>query len=270
LRPFGYAYAFVWTFGATAVLILGLQALVGLRPAAQADIVTLGAWEAVVYLLATLGVLWVHAGQKRVVPLLAVRPTHPALPVLGLALGLAIHIPAESLRRVAELVAPLTDEELATRAALLSADTTWRLVLLMLVAACLVPLVEELFFRGAVFGLLRKQHGALGAAIVSTVCFVISHPDVGEWLPLALVGAALGQLRVASGALLPCIALHVGFNALTVIAHVTGVSTSWQPMELGVPLILVGWLGTAALVYAVQHVASRPEAEQARAQDEPE
>jgi len=140
----------------------------------------------------------------------------------------------------------------------------------MLTAAGLVPLVEELFFRGALFSLLRREHSALGAAIVSSVCFVASHVDIKEWLALSVVAVALAQLRATSGSLLPCVALHVAFNAVTVAAHVSGVSTPWQPMRLGLPLIIVGWAATAALVLAVQRVASRsPEAAAARAEDEP-
>jgi membrane protease YdiL (CAAX protease family) len=270
VRPFGFAHAFVWTFAATVLLISGIQALVGLRPSAQTDIVTLGAWQAVAYLLSTFGMLWVHASRTAPLRLLALRPTHPALPVIALALGLAIQLPAESLRQLVEAFRPTSEQDLAIRAALLSSDSQLHTALLMLIAACLVPFVEELFFRGAVFGLLRRGHSPLAAAIVSSVCFVAAHLDFREWLPLSVVAVALGQLRATSGSLLPCLALHVGFNAVTVAAHVSGVSTPWQPMRLGVPLILAGWAATAGLVVAVQRVAAQSrEAAAARDEDEP-
>jgi len=267
-RPLTYAAAFAWTLAATALLVLGVQATVLARPSIASDIVTLAGCEAVVYLLGTFGVLRLHAENRIARNALGMRPSHAAMPVFGLALGLSVQLPAASLQQLIHELSPPSEEELARQAALLAADTPVRMVMLILAAACVAPLVEELFFRGALFGGLRRSGSAIGAALVSAACFVISHPDIRAWLPLLLVALILSHLRVASGSLLPCVALHVSFNGASIAAHLTGVSSVTSPAGFGWPVTLAGWAGTALLVLLVQYVARQsPEAERARAED---
>ena len=42
-------------------------------------------------------------------------------------------------------------------------------------AAIIVSFIEEVFFRGAIFGGLRKQHGLVAAALVSSMLYAIVH-----------------------------------------------------------------------------------------------
>jgi membrane protease YdiL (CAAX protease family) len=85
------------------------------------------------------------------------------------------------------------------------------------------PLVEELMFRGVLFtGLARRFRPGI-AARLTTLAFVALHlPQLGGywpgWLFIALVGALALRARVATGSLLPAIALHVTYNAGLVLA----------------------------------------------------
>jgi membrane protease YdiL (CAAX protease family) len=265
-RPLSYAFAFAWTFGATVLLILGLQATAALRPATRSDIVALGTWESIVYVGVLLAMVRAHGGA--VSRLVAWRSTNPTLLVLGAGLGIALQIPAESMRRLSERLSPPSAEELAARAALLATDSTQELVVLLLIVAALVPFIEEAFFRGALFGLLRNDHSAVGAATVVGLCFMVSHPDYAEWLPLALVAAALSYLRMMGGSLSPCFALHAAFNATTVATHASGLSTLEQPLPIPWPLMVSGWTASAVLLGAIHWVGHRSaSAERARAED---
>jgi membrane protease YdiL (CAAX protease family) len=260
--------AFVWTFVATMLLITGIQLTAAVRPGSQTDLVNLGTWEALVYGVGAFAVLRVHAPEQRGLPAAGIRHTHAGLIVLGLALGLALQIPAESLRQLVETVWPPSEPELVARAALFSVDSAARVAVIMLVAACLVPLVEEVFFRGVLFSALRRFHGGLTTAIVVAVCFVVSHADTSNWLPLALVAFVLSHLRLVSGSLLPCLALHVGFNAVTVASVLTGISSVTSPLDLAWWMVGLGWIVTIGLVVAVQSLGGRsPEARDAREQD---
>jgi hypothetical protein len=181
---------------------------------------------------------------------------------------MALQIPAESLRRLSESLSPPSAEELAARTALLATESTLELLVLLLIVAALVPFVEEAFFRGAIFGLLRHNHSAASAATVVGVCFVVSHPDYAEWLPLALVAAALSHLRMMGGSLAPCFALHAAFNASTVTAHASGLATPEHPLPIAWPLIVAGWTASAALLAAIHWLGHRSAlAEKARAED---
>jgi membrane protease YdiL (CAAX protease family) len=77
------------------------------------------------------------------------------------------------------------------------------------------PVFEELLYREHVQSLARKHLGGAASVAVSSVLFAISH--VQEWsvLNALLAGVLLGSVRLASGSVLLCIALHAGFNLAT-------------------------------------------------------
>lgn len=88
------------------------------------------------------------------------------------------------------------------------------------VAVALVPLVEELLFRGAGFSLLARW--GRGAAIVGTgVLFGLGH-GLLEALPILIAfGVGLAWLRDRSDSVYPPILLHGIFNGVSLIAAVT-------------------------------------------------
>jgi len=267
-RPLSYAVAFGWALLAYFLLANLGQLSVILRPGAATDIVHLGAVEALAFTVATYALLRVHAARRPMPVALGLRPTHPALSILGLALGVSLQLPTASLGQLVESVAPAPEALLRSRAALLTADTAGQLVAILAVTACVGPLVEELFARGAMYGALVRHHPVVGAAGVTAICFVALHGDWRNWLPLLLVAGVLAHLRAAGGSLLPCLALHVAFNTSTVLAFFTGMASVTRPVHLGWPFVAAGWLATGGLAFAVQWVATRSqEAAAARLED---
>jgi membrane protease YdiL (CAAX protease family) len=263
-----YGVALGWAVSATLLLIVVTQGFAALRRGAQLDLVTLTGAEALVYVLAVFGVLRIHAADRRAKDALGLRRSDPGLAALGLGLGLALLLPVESIRQLVERRWPTPVEELAARATLLSADTLAQQVVIVACVACVGPLVEELFFRGALFGALARSRGAAGAAVTAAIAFTLSHLDLRSWPALVVVAAVLSHLRAASGSLLPCLALHVGFNAATVIGLFTGVTSVTRPMPLTPAVVISSWLVTMLLVGGVHWLALRsPEAEEARAED---
>lgn len=81
------------------------------------------------------------------------------------------------------------------------------------------PLIEELFFRGFVFGGLRGRWGLLWAALASGFLFGIAHlGNPGSFYvvpPISLVGALFAWGYAFSGSLYPSIAAHFMFNAFS-------------------------------------------------------
>ncbi|MFN2472089.1 MAG: lysostaphin resistance A-like protein [Gaiellaceae bacterium] len=85
----------------------------------------------------------------------------------------------------------------------------------------LVPIVEELTFRGVGFTLLRR-FGRWPAILVVGLSFGLVHGLVEALPVLTLFGAVLAFLRERTGSVLPCIVVHGAFNALALavsIAH---------------------------------------------------
>jgi membrane protease YdiL (CAAX protease family) len=263
-----HALAVAWAIAAAVLLHAVVYVTVQLRPGSLTDVVNRGAAEALVFVAVTFAVLQLHAPHLSGRRALGLRPTHPGLPVLGLALGLVVHLPAESIREVVERYYPTPTDVLSARAAMLSGRTPLDVVLVLLSVACVGPLVEEIFFRGGLFGALRRHHSVTSASVTTAIAFVVGHFDPRLWPSLVIVAVVLAYLRAASGSLLPCLALHVAFNTVTVLAFVTGVSSVTTPTKLPLGMVLAGWGATAGLVVWAQRLARSPEAAVARAEDD--
>ena len=118
----------------------------------------------------------------------------------------------------------------------LGADgSTLNVLAVVVLITVIVPLGEELFFRGYFFGALRNWRGAWPAAIGTGAVFGLIHvgsAPVGLLAPLAIFGFGLCLLYHYSGSLYPCIALHALNNSL---ALGVGLEWTWQ-----IPVTMVG------------------------------
>jgi uncharacterized protein len=88
-----------------------------------------------------------------------------------------------------------------------------QLVGLMLLGAVLTPIAEELFFRGVLYGGLRR-YGVVVAVIASALLFGLAH-GINVVLPVAVVLGALNALLYErSGSIYPSMIAHGVHNAL--------------------------------------------------------
>jgi len=85
---------------------------------------------------------------------------------------------------------------------------TARLILFFLVGGLVAPVAEELFFRGVVYGFLRRW-GVAVALILSTLVFVVVHP-LGRAFPLtqAVGGIVFALAYEVEGSLAAPITIH--------------------------------------------------------------
>jgi membrane protease YdiL (CAAX protease family) len=266
--PITYILAFGWTMAAAFFLTSLHAASIAFRASAATDIVNLGAIEALVFVGGTFVLLQFHARDLPLRQALGLRPTHPALSVLGVLVGVALHYPAESVDVLVQRVLPIPAEELAARAALLRPATPGGLVVVVVVVACVAPLVEEMFFRGALYGGLRRSNALLGTCVVSAACFVVGHLDYRTWPALSVVAVAMTYLRAVSGSLFPSLATHVTFNAVSVLSIAVGGIDPSEPTKIALLPTACGWIVTIALMFAVRYVAVRAAAaRRGRAED---
>jgi membrane protease YdiL (CAAX protease family) len=94
------------------------------------------------------------------------------------------------------------------------------------VFVCLIaPIAEELFFRGFMFGALRRLSVRVGgrdvatglAAVVTGLLFGLAHGGSASpqyLVPLGLLGFILCLVRWGTGSLYPCMALHSVNNTI--------------------------------------------------------
>ncbi len=93
--------------------------------------------------------------------------------------------------------------------------TPW--LLMFLLAVVVAPLVEELVFRGALYGFLRPRFRIVGSAVISGVAFAAVHPQGWAAIPvLGVLGAWLALLREWRQSIYAPIAAHAAHNGILV------------------------------------------------------
>jgi hypothetical protein len=102
-------------------------------------------------------------------------------------------------------------------------------VVTALLTIVVVPVIEELFFRGLLLrGLLRLFSGAgraLGpvlAIVANGLLFGVAHAEGLQFIGLAAVGALLAVLAYRTGRLGPSFFAHAAFNLVAVVASSSG------------------------------------------------
>lgn len=267
-RPFTPLLALAWTLTFVFVMQVVGVALVRARPSAATDIVSMAAVLAAVGLLLSAAILYLHGKDVPLATSLGLRPTHFSIPLLAVLLGFTVHFPAEAVDIVRQRFFPTAPEELEREMALLTAETALGKAMILFFVACVGPLAEEILFRGALFGALRRQRSFVATTVTIAACFVVAHPDIGKWPALAVVAFAMTYVRAVSGSLLPSIAMHVVFNATTVLAVSLGQVVDPANRKIEVLPTIVFSAMTALLIVAIRFIASRaPAARRGRAED---
>jgi membrane protease YdiL (CAAX protease family) len=92
------------------------------------------------------------------------------------------------------------------------------IVLTVLTLVVLAPVVEEMVFRGLIFGALAPRIGVLAAALLSALLFGLVHGDQVLFPTLAALGFINALLYANTGNLLVPITLHALNNAIAATA----------------------------------------------------
>jgi membrane protease YdiL (CAAX protease family) len=96
----------------------------------------------------------------------------------------------------------------------------WSSILLI---TCIQPaIIEEIAFRGIIFGSLQGILSTNETIIVSACMFSILHLSIPSFPHLLIIGVALGVLRARSGSLFPGMCLHFTHNLLCILSEAKG------------------------------------------------
>jgi membrane protease YdiL (CAAX protease family) len=249
---FSWPLAIGWTALVTSGLWLALTALFLLFGRSANDIVLLGLTQVAVYaiVIAAFG----YALGTPVRELLALRRASPVVCLSAAALGAALQVPATLLSDLVEHFFPTPPAELSARLARITPHSLAHGIAIFVIVAGLGPCVEELFFRGALFGALRRSHSALGTIAVVSLCFVLGHLDLRLFLPLLVAAVALGQIRERTASLWPGLALHAAFNATTLSYVFSGAATPGSPPAFPLLAALTGCTLSILLVLLIHRL----------------
>jgi membrane protease YdiL (CAAX protease family) len=98
-------------------------------------------------------------------------------------------------------------------------DNAGPVVAIAILSLLFAPVMEEVFFRGFIFGGLRKSWGLIGGALGSGLLFGVAHlGNPGTFYvvpPIALVGAFFAWGYAYSGSLYPSMGAHFLFNSFS-------------------------------------------------------
>lgn len=87
----------------------------------------------------------------------------------------------------------------------------------LLVTGALVPLAEEVAFRGLFYGWLRTRVSLVMAVVISSAVFAFFHGIPFLFPIFALIGAALALITEKSGSVLAATVTHAVFNSINIL-----------------------------------------------------
>jgi len=271
VRPLRYVDAVLWTGGITLLFLWLLFLSSALRESALRDPVTASICQLVAYLLGLFLMLRAHAPERRIRDFVAFKSAHPGFYGLAIVAGVALAFPGNWL--VVEIYTRFPPAEPIPD--LFDGASHLDIGALALATVVAIPLVEEMIFRGALFGgLLRhaahahpRRRIAL-PVVVTSALFAAVHMQWRIMLAAFLVGLVLGQLRVASRSMVPPLLLHAAANTVPFMMFATqtdaAVSTSLALGGLVVTAVCVGGIHMLGChIRAMAPPSSRPPASHA-------
>lgn len=186
------------------------------RPGAAADIVTFAASFAIAHLFFIFVIVRIWSPDASLRAVLGLRRPPISTTALAAIGGAAMYPPLARLDSSIGQRFPLSPEEQALAERL--GDTTGLVnrVGLAVTFLLVLPILSEMFFRGAIYGRLRRERSEGLAVFATTAFFVLSSFDPRTMASTLGLGAALTYLRARTGSCIPSMCAHVGFFATMV------------------------------------------------------
>jgi membrane protease YdiL (CAAX protease family) len=92
-------------------------------------------------------------------------------------------------------------------------------VIIAVTTIAVVPVTEELLFRGLFQTMIRSYiTSAWGAILLTSMLFAAVHANAGHWPALFVLSLSMGYAYEKSGSLLRSVFIHLLFNASSIIA----------------------------------------------------
>ncbi len=137
---------------------------------------------------------------------------------LGCGLSLGLLILSYLVRLVYGIIAMALGMQIPQQDVLTRLDMTgWGFLGTLIAAGVIAPVAEEIFFRGFLYGGLRRRIGVVGGMIISTLFFTVLHFTLPLFIPIFVLGLFLAMLYEYTGSLYPGIFLHSANNTLALI-----------------------------------------------------
>jgi len=86
------------------------------------------------------------------------------------------------------------------------------LIIITSLITMLGPIIEEIFFRGFLYGALRKRMSIFYSILISALFFSLLHTNLLGFVPILTLGMMLAYVREKTGSLVPSMAIHIMHN----------------------------------------------------------
>jgi membrane protease YdiL (CAAX protease family) len=250
-----------WVFAMTAVFFTLWQVFASVRDSAKEDEITGFGCQAIAYLLGLFGIIRFYGPESSIRQFIAMRRTSWVFYPIAILLGFAATFAADALLTAILHRFPMPGDDNLSSA--FNGISRLKQFLIALEVAFAGPLIEEIVFRGAIFGPLKKAYPRHLVIIVTAVLFALVHIVWQRFLPLVLLAVCLGYLRSWSGSMLPTFLFHASFNALAVAATYYQYRAG-KPIEipdrLEIPVVVGSVVSVVLLMALAWLVAKRSEA----------
>lgn len=104
-------------------------------------------------------------------------------------------------------------EPQAVVAILKDEKSIFSLIYMCIFTSFLGPFMEEIFFRGFVYGALKNKIGMFGGILISALFFAYVHANLASFMPILSLGIMLAYIYEKTGSLVSAITVHVIHNS---------------------------------------------------------
>lgn len=221
-RSLSFLGAAGWAFVVELVFLFAVAFAESLHEGAMGDVVTLTASRLVAYGAVVFAMLRVYAPESAIRTAVAARRPRVAHLLSGLVVGAALAPGASWLNDLVSRRYPASAEETAALEQLLAAPTLGKRALLVATLGIVLPVADELFFRGALFTPLEKRSGAAPVVLATAALDTLMLASVRGVPSMLICALAFGLLRAQARSVVPAAVARVAFFCVSLGAIALG------------------------------------------------
>ncbi len=221
-RPVTPLAAALWTTALWLLQGVVLNATEAVRPGAGTDVVNQAACIALATSVVVFAMVRVHARDVSLRATLGVAAPAPLHVLLAAAAGAGMFPLFSTVEDLMQKRWPLAQGETEDLGRLLSVPTSGARIGLVLAVLVVIPVAHELFFRGILYGEVKRATNVRTATIASAVFFAASQLDWRTLPTMLALGLALARLRERTGTVLAPVAAHCAYWAVFAVPVARG------------------------------------------------
>ncbi|MGA3122635.1 MAG: CPBP family intramembrane glutamic endopeptidase [Polyangiaceae bacterium] len=247
--PMSPLAAAMWTMALSLLEQVCVATTEALRPGGLTDVVNLTACDVLATSIVAVAIIGLQPHDLPVRTAFGLRPCARLALVVGAVAGAGSSPVLSALDDRILRMWPYDDPTaLENMEKLLARSSRAALVVGIFVV---IPLARELFFRGLLYGRLRRSAPATLTVAVTAVLFAGSSLDWRAMPSALLLGLALGWVRERTGSVVPAVAAHLGFWAVAGVPILRGRNpaadvsypATWIVVGAAIALVALGLIG---------------------------